>query len=186
MASPPKLLWCFPGGPRLWLAGDWHALSIGLLCLWLAGISVIATWVWPHWLSAWMVRSLWIGLGISWPGLIVYQAFAFSGRGSEPDRDSIDQSLRAAQTEYLRGNYFQAEAFLHRLLSIAPEDAEALLLMSSVLRRTQRPKQALDRLQQLERLEASSHWSLELHQERSRVRAQLQVSDHAETDEQSD
>ncbi len=186
MASSPKLLWCFPGGPRLWTAGDWNSLGIGLLCLWVACLSVVATWVWPQWLSGWMVRSLWIGLGIGWPGLLVLQGITQKSQSSKPDQKSLEQSFRAAQAEYLRGNYFQAEAFLHRLLSLAPEDAEALLLMSSVLRRTQRPKQALDRLQQLERLEASSRWSLELHQELARARSQLQGSDHAETDEQSD
>jgi tetratricopeptide (TPR) repeat protein len=186
MASPSKLLWCFPGGPRLWRVGDWKALGIGLLCLWLACLCVTATWVWPQWLSGWVVRSLWIGLGVGWPGLIVLQGFNQNLHASKPDPKSLEQSFRAAQAEYLRGNYFQAEAFLHRLLSLAPEDAEALLLMSSVLRRTQRPKQALDRLQQLERLEASSRWSLELQQELSRAREQLRASGQAETDEQSD
>ena len=71
-----------------------------------------------------------------------------------------DLFLRA-QAEYLRGEYFAAEAGLTRLLKRRPQDIEARLLLASVFRRTRRRDQARKQLRRLSRT-AGPKWDLEV------------------------
>ena len=74
-----------------------------------------------------------------------------------------------AQSDYLRGNWFEAEAKLLQILHHHPRDAESLLLMVGVLRRTKRLKAAMRRLEHLELLETSAAWYFEIQRERKLI-----------------
>ena len=66
---------------------------------------------------------------------------------------NTDELFLAAQREYLRGNWFEAEAELLELTQLAPDDVPAVLLLVGVLRHTHRYRPALRRLEQLQLLE---------------------------------
>jgi len=81
---------------------------------------------------------------------------------------------------YLQGQWFEAEKKLVSLLRQNPRDVEARLLIATLFRHTRRWEEALRQLDQLERLEASRAWALEIHRERELIRqakAQLPTSD---------
>jgi thioredoxin-like negative regulator of GroEL len=75
--------------------------------------------------------------------------------------------FRRAQAEYLQGDYFQAEATLTGLLAREPRDAEARLLLATLLRHTQRYEEAEDQLKQLSRFETAARWQIEITCERA-------------------
>ncbi|HOM17750.1 MAG TPA: hypothetical protein PK777_02195 [Thermoguttaceae bacterium] len=61
-----------------------------------------------------------------------------------------------------------------------PRDVEARLMIATLFRHTRRWEEASRQLDQLERLEASRAWTLEIHRERERIRqakAQAQTPD---------
>lgn len=74
-----------------------------------------------------------------------------------------------AQQEYVRGNWFDAEALLLEIVHQHPRDAESLLLLVGVLRHTRRWQPALRRLEQLELLDNASPWRFEIQQERTLI-----------------
>ncbi len=76
----------------------------------------------------------------------------------------------AAQTEYLKGNWIEAEAILRKLLRRSPRDVEALLLLATMQRRTGRFDQARQQLQQMSRLDAAQPWHVEIRDQRELLR----------------
>lgn len=91
------------------------------------------------------------------------------GDGGVAKSPSSAKLFSTAQTEYLKGHWFEAEAALKVLLSRNARDAEARLLWVSVLRRTGRLEAALRQLKALSRLETADVWALEIRHERRRV-----------------
>ncbi len=90
-----------------------------------------------------------------------------------------DDRFSRAQAEYLKGNWFEAESLLHAILADTPRDAEAQLLLVSVLRHSRRWAAALRRLEQLELLDTSARWRFEIHRERQLILKRQQ--EHTET-----
>lgn len=170
MLSMRYMAW-WPGLANLWSRGEIYALVVSLLFASVLNISLMAALVWPEWLEPWLVRSLWC--------LLAFAAlWTFAASFSSPSAHSIatpsvefDALLSMAQSDYLRGQYFEAEATLHRILSTGREDVEAALLLASVLRRTGRLRQALDCLERLERLDQARLWNVEIASERRRCQA---------------
>lgn len=169
MISVRSMAW-WPGLPNLWHRGDLYSLSISLLFATLLNIAILATLVWPEWLAPWFVRSIWALLAFS--SLWTFGASFFSTSALRIMLPSVecDTLLSIAQSDYLKGQYFEAEATLHRILSTGHEDIEAALLLASVLRRTGRFRQAQDCLERLERLDRSRTWSSEIASERRRCK----------------
>ncbi len=90
------------------------------------------------------------------------------------------QLLVEAQGDYLRGNWFEAEAKLLQVLHLHSRDAESLLLLAGVLRRTKRHPAALRRLGQLELLDSAAGWYFEIQREKKLIEQAM-----AEEDDQS-
>ncbi len=180
MLSMRSMAW-WPGLTNLWYRGEIYSLAIALLFAALFNIALLATLIWPEWptvvcsawsfpigFALWFVRSLWVLL--SFVAIWTFGASFFSTsmiRASLPSVE-CDNLLAVAQSDYLRGQYFEAEATLHRILSTGHEDVEAALLLASILRRTGRFRQALDCLERLERLDRARLWNSEIAAERRR------------------
>ncbi|MFA8017385.1 tetratricopeptide repeat protein [Bremerella cremea] len=94
---------------------------------------------------------------------------------------SIDQLYQSAQTTYLKGQWYQAEAVLLRLLRREPGDAEALLMLATLKRHTKQYDEAREALDKLERLDASRRWWFEIHREKQL----LKEREEAETEAQA-
>lgn len=98
-----------------------------------------------------------------------------------------DNRFAQAQIEYLKGNWFGAESLLHAILADAPRDAEAQLLLVSVLRHSRRWAAALRRLEQLELLDTSARWRFEIRRERQLIlRRQQEHTESVAPDERGE
>ena len=85
----------------------------------------------------------------------------------------VEKSKKLAQTDYLAGNWFEAEAKLLQILHDFPRDAESQLLLVGVLRRTRRFRPALRRLAHLETFDSASRWRYEILRERAIIERRI-------------
>ncbi len=159
----------WPGLINLWNRGELYSLFVALLFASLLNIALMSTLIWEEWLASWLSRALWLTVA----GASLWSFAASLIFGSRP-RESLsvlesDQLLTVAQQDYLKGDYLEAEAGLHRILASGREDIEAALLLASVMRRTGRKRQALDCLDRLEKFERATLWALEIGKERKKL-----------------
>lgn len=160
-------LW--PGLLNLWNRGELYSLFVALLFASLLNLALISTLIWEEWLAGWLTRSLWlIVAGASLWSFVASTFFDYRLRETLSKAES-DRLLKVAQRDYLRGDYLEAEAGLHRILASGREDIEAALLLASVMRRTGRRRQAADCLDRMARFERASVWAMEIQQERTKL-----------------
>jgi cytochrome c-type biogenesis protein CcmH/NrfG len=71
-----------------------------------------------------------------------------------------------AQTEYLKGHWFEAETLLGQLLEEQDSDVDAQLMLATLYRRTRRVEDGQSKLKVLERMDGAEKWALEMARER--------------------
>lgn len=183
MALRAICLW--PGLPAAWMLGLARGLAIALVYAWCMCGLLLATFVWPDWVAVGLLRLLWLVAIATWCILTVRNCMYLPRLLATCDAHS-SQAFISAQHEYLRGNWFEAEASLLKVLHHHPRDAEALLLLAGILRRTQRFQPALRRLKQLESLQSAAPWHFEIQREKVWIaRAMAQQPDSPEQDSPS-
>jgi hypothetical protein len=170
-------LW--PGLPRLWLRGDWSSLAFACGFGVALNLGLVSSFIWPELLPSPFVISGWLVLGAVWLASAVrtFWSLPFLCNSGQVD----DQGLFiAAQGEYLRGHWFEAENLLHELLGRSPADVDAHLLLATLYRHTRRIDEAHERLRLMERLDGVERWRSEISVERQllkRARASAQVDE---------
>jgi len=162
-ALRPVCLW--PGLPAVWLQGVARGLVIALTYTWCVCWLLLATFVWPDWVAAYLLRLLWLVAVSTWLVATVRNCLRLPSLLATVNTHT-SLALIEAQGEYLRGNWFEAEAKLLQVLQQQPRDAEALLLLVGVLRRTKRLQPALRKLDQLALLDTSRPWQFEIEREK--------------------
>lgn len=159
------LVCCWPGLAELWCRGSTRALVAAVAFTWVTCLVLLATFVWPEWLGTWMTRLLWLAILATWLFSLARSHMGYAKLIGKSDKKA-HEAFQKAQEEYLRGNWFDAEAILLELLEKYPRDAEATLLLIGVLRHTQRWQPALRRLETLQSLDTSAPWRFEILRER--------------------
>jgi thioredoxin-like negative regulator of GroEL len=119
------------------------------------------------------IQSLiWLAAGGIWIASAVISAGWVAGlRMSGPSADDEDL-FNAAQSEYLKGNWYEAEVALGQLLNHNVVDVEARLMLAALLRRTGRSHEASEQLTRLSRTEGAERWLPEIAQLRKRLAEQ--------------
>lgn len=166
MLAPDRLSCFWPGLAKAWWRGSVSALLAALMFGWGLCVLMLATFVWPNWFASWLVTSCWVGMLIFWVVECARSNWQFGSMQADAGPVAGDSRFTHAQNEYLKGNWFEAESLLHAILADAPRDAEAHLLLVSVLRHSRRWAAALRRLEQLEMLDTSARWRFEIRRER--------------------
>jgi hypothetical protein len=154
----------------LWLRGEFRSLLVAFGFAGLVNGLIVATLVWTEiaplalWGAGLIVAGLWwvIAAVAAWRELPELLASTAS--------DPYKGLFTAAQAEYLKGNWIEAEATLRKLLRQSPRDAEAQLLWATLMRRTARLDKARQALHEFARLDAAAHWQHEIRTERELVR----------------
>jgi tetratricopeptide (TPR) repeat protein len=166
------ILW--PGLARLWLRGQWGGLGIALLFAALLNGLLVTTFLWPRVIGtndAAVVFNIvgWFVVLCFW-GASVWTTWHLLPR-LKPGADARgdDTLFLRAQTEYLKGNWYDAERLLEQLLGESPRDADAHLLLAGLYRHTRRYDEARQRLDSLERLDGGAKWLFEIDEERRRL-----------------
>jgi hypothetical protein len=133
---------------------------------------LVASFVWVELLSPQHLRLAWLatlGLWVS-----VAAASAWYGRGRGPRRaDAAEAMFRAALSEYLKQNWFEAQRILGQILHHDPRDVEARLMLATLMRHTGRDREALEHLVHLELLNDAGRWAREIASEKSLIEGRL-------------
>jgi hypothetical protein len=180
--SPVRWIsYCWPGLPQLWQQGSWAglaaALGWGLLANWL----LAATFVWTEVAHALLTQVGWAMLAASWVagvGLAIRWNWQCDTALKDPQTTDL---LRAAQVEYLRGNWLVAEGQLKDILAIDSSDVEVQLMLVSLYRHTERKSKADEYLRGVQRLAAAQDWKYEIETEQ-RLLNEIEASDVVATD----
>lgn len=171
----PRLACFWPGLAAAWHRGLTRGLAVALVYSWTICLLLLATFVWPEWLATGFVRSLWLGAFVVWCVESARSSWRMASLLETSSVDS-DEAFATAQEQYLRGNWFEAEALLLEIVHQHPRDAEATMLLVGVLRHTQRWQAALRRLAQMELQEASASWRFEIARERHLIEREMAES----------
>ncbi|MEW4452576.1 tetratricopeptide repeat protein [Bremerella sp. JC817] len=181
MLSTPWITCLWPGLSELWVRGRWTGLVWALGFTLLLNAALVSKGVWPELGNVWIRSGLWyLALGF-WLTNSVWMGIRIASGSLDAIDTSIDQLYQSAQTAYLKGQWYQAEAVLLRLLRREPGDAEALLMLATLKRHTKQYDEAREALDKLERLDASRRWWFEIHREKQL----LTEREEAETEAQA-
>ena len=178
----------WPGLSRLWLRGQWRGLALAMgFAAALNGL-LVATFLWPRLIGtdSWSV----VFSALGWPALLcfwgasVWNTWRLLPR-LQPGADAHgdDALFLRAQTEYLRGHWYEAEKLLVRLLADSPRDADAHLLLASLFRHTRRYEEAQRQWDLLERLDNGARWLFEIDEERRRLADLIEQGSNEESHE---
>ncbi len=165
------VLCSWPGLPGLWLRGQTFSLIIALGFTVLLNLALVSTFLWPKLLGEAFPIVTWPIILLVWTTSIVFAyktmpEWSQAPKISEPDeRIPSDALFIRAQTEYLKGDWDEAERLLRRCLEIWPRDIEARLLLATLLRHSRRLFDASEELAQLLKFDESINWISEIHRE---------------------
>lgn len=181
MQASMRMLFSFwPGTLTAWRLGDARSLLVAIAF----GLIVCTAWVgstiWPMWLDPWKIWALWCLVAAG--ALASCAHNAMTGLLSRPKNHigcPIDQ-WTLAQEHYLQANYFEAERILQPFAFGKTTDVEAGLLLSSIMRRTERYQQSMELLDQLALLDDAWKWHEEIAKEK-RLALQQKVRAHTES-----
>lgn len=186
MLASSRLTCFWPGLSAAWYRGNTSSLAIAIVSTWVLALLLMATFVWPQWVSSLALRSLWLLAMVIWVAASARSQWQFSRLMQVSKPLEAKDHFLLAQTDYLAGNWFEAEAKLLQILHDFPRDAESQLLLIGVLRHTRRFRPALRRLTHLQTLDSSARWSYEINRERAIIEQRIaeELKEQAEvTDE---
>lgn len=166
LARPFICLW--PGLPQLWIVGAWSglALAAGFGCL--LNLLLVTSFVWTGLVEPALRVAAWTAVSVLWAasGLASWRWCRQQAAGQ---RSSPEDLFPQALNEYLKGNWFEAEAMCNQLVASDARDIEAHLLLAAIGRHTGRWDEARRRLEELRRLEGSAKWDFEMARELERL-----------------
>ena len=161
------LLW--PGLALLWVRGSWWGLAGALGFTVIGNLLLTASWMWTEWFGPSTLLTGWTLFGVTW----IFSTFIALWKWSEwvgpVERENSEDLFPLAQAQYLKGDWYEAESILGRLIQLDPLDIESHLMLASIYRRTERVELARRTLKYLERLEDSHQWLLETRLEREKL-----------------
>jgi hypothetical protein len=149
-------------------------LAVGFSAL--LNLAVVATWGWTELLTGPLLVVAWTGVVLFWLVSLVSDVLQMPAMMRVPLQKSATDLFRAAQGEYLRGNWYEAELALNQLLGHDPTDADAHLMLVTLLRRMGQLDEAGQQLRRLETLVGASKWRLELSREARLIAAAAAVA----------
>lgn len=182
MRNAALIVCLWPGLPGLWTRGLLSGLSSAVAFAMLLNAALAASFLWPElvgWTlnaTAWALVLLFWGLGTWWN----VRRLANPNENSE-QIESAQDLFPTAQTEYLKGDLYQAELLLKRQLVSSPDDPESRLLLATLQRRAGRLEEADHQFKRLQQAEASKNWKFEIDRELEFLKQDKSERDHEES-----
>lgn len=168
------LLW--PGWPQLWFAGSGSGLAIAIGFAVLLDVGLLAGRMWTELLSPAAQTAIWLASATIWSVSAAVSWRWVAGLQFGQAQPGNDALFVQAREEYLKGNWFEAETVLGRLLDRNVLDIEARLLKANLLFHTARRREAIGELDRLTRMEGGDVWRMEI----ARLRMRLAETREAE------
>ena len=173
MSAVSWILNLWPGLPQLWQRGTWQSLLVAVAFSALLNGAMLESFAGGWDRSGWLPVALWTAVGLAVVGHWLWRAFDTSPLAGDGSNDSARELLRLAQTEYLRGHWFQAEKLAGEILAADADDPEARLLLIAALRRSGRREAAQTELARLGNCPGAELWRIEINQERKQLEKQV-------------
>ncbi len=175
----------WPGLPQLWFAGSLPGLAIAIGFAALLNLGLLSSRLWTELFSSQIQTLIWLAVGVFWLAAIAASAKWIAGLSMSGPSGDDEGLFNLARSEYLRGNWFEAEVTLDRLLTRNVLDVEARLMLAMLLRHTRRDAEASEHLARLSRMDGAERWQLEISREQARlaVRAHQSAKDAGADDE---
>jgi hypothetical protein len=157
----PAYLW--PGLPQIAQQGSWTALLVAIAAALVLNITLLGSFIWPELIASDLRIICWAMLAVAWSASAGFSVWWSRRLGRAPDPNA--DPFRNALDHYLKGNWFEAERELNKLLRRDNRDLEARLMLATLLRHTKRFDEATRQLNVLVRLEGAKRWELEIRRE---------------------
>ncbi|HTN74494.1 MAG TPA: hypothetical protein VL096_04580 [Pirellulaceae bacterium] len=129
-----------------------------------------ATFVWPEWFAAPWPTLGWLALSAFWLVACWRSLRQLPTLVDNPPDKTTEALFAQAQTEYLKGHWYDAEKLLGQLIAKRPRDVEAHLLLATLYRHDRRLALATQTLDRLEQLDGAGRWYLEIATERQKLK----------------
>ncbi len=166
MRKVPWAVYCWPGLPQIWSRGSWSALVVAVAAAGALNLALLASFGWVEVVSANVRNLLWAAIGGAWAVAVILSILIERAQGSLPRLEGACDGFRQAEDHYLKGNWFEAERILARVLRADARDVDARLMLATLLRHTGRREEAGEQLDVLVRLDGSEKWDWEIQRER--------------------
>ncbi|MDR1960363.1 MAG: hypothetical protein LBQ54_15230 [Planctomycetaceae bacterium] len=164
----PFFFW--PGARGIVRYGQWSFLTIALMFSLISCAMILVHVHWTGLLPPKMQKASYVAYGLTWLALSVMSSkierkIRKRHQVPPPEKDIFHD----AQMHYLQGNWFETECCLNMLLKRNPRDADALLMLATLFRRTLRIDEAVHLMKRLDLLEERAAWKQEIRQEKRQI-----------------
>jgi hypothetical protein len=166
MQRMPWTVYLWPGLPQIVGRGNWSALALAIGAAALLNVTLLGSWVWTELIAPELRILCWALLGAVWGVSALMSAWLDRRQAAMENPDPAQDLFGEALDHYLRGNWFEAERTLGKVLRRNGRDLEARLMRATLLRHTKRWEEAARELNLLVRLEGARKWELEMRRER--------------------
>ena len=126
----------WPGLPQLWFAGSLPGLAIAVGFAVLLNLGVLSSRLWTELFSPQIQTLIWLAVGVFWAAAVATSARRIAGLSMSGPSGDDEGLFNLARSEYLKGNWFEAEVTLDRLLTRNVLDVESRLMLAMLLRHT--------------------------------------------------
>ncbi len=172
----------WPGLPQLWFAGSLPGLAIAVGFAALLNLGVLSSRLWTELFSPQIQTLIWLAVGVFWAAAVATSARWIAGLSMSGPSGDDEGLFNLARSEYLKGNWFEAEVTLDRLLTRNVLDVESRLMLAMLLRHTRRDAEASQHLARLSRMDGTEQWQLEISREQARLAERAR--EHSDDDEE--
>ena len=133
----------------------------------LLNLALVSTFVWPALFGPRFTAILWPVVIVFWAAgvCLAWRTVRQAGQAPQTKVETDDTLFIQAQTEYLKGDWTQAELLLTQRLQNRPRDVESRLLLATLLRRSGRLDKARQQLKTPARLDDALPWQFEIARE---------------------
>ncbi len=155
----------WPGTNGLFRKGRWSFLIIALAFAFCLDGFLIANFFWSEYISVTQRNVGCLILLVVWCGLGQIAFLLEKKLEIVRTADAKQNRFGDAIVQYLQGNWFETECFLGEILKKNPRDVEALLMLATLYRHTNRVTEGIPILLNLRKIEESRKWFIEIETE---------------------
>jgi hypothetical protein len=166
MQNKHWIIYVWPGLPHIWTYGSWSALAVAVAAAGALSAVIVGNFGWTELIEPGVRKILWVSLAILWIGSALISAVKLRRRSDAKNDNANEEPFSQAIDVYLKGDYYQAERLLDKILVSNERDLDARLMLATLLRHTGRLEDAAEELDILTRFDGSDKWELEIYKER--------------------
>jgi hypothetical protein len=166
MRKKPWAIYVWPGLPHIWMHGSWSALGVAVIAAALLSAVMVGSFGWTELITPGVRNTLWVSLAVVWCIAAIVSAIKLRYDVARDEAGECENPFAQAVDLYLKGDYYQVERVLNKLLKENPRDLDASLMLATVLRHTGRFDEASRQLDQLICFDGAEKWELEIETER--------------------